>query len=115
MRSLVRNGKVLHIGLKRAAPGLSGVRTPYTGHIVQRGYSCFARDPEAELIPTCRELGSAFVPYSPLWPGVLSGRFQSTDDLAENDFRRLSPRFQGDNLKANMRIVAKLEEIAAEE
>ena len=81
---------------------------------VQTEYSVFARQPEADVLPTCRELGIGFVAYSPLGRGFLSGRFSSPDELAENDFRRTQPRFQGANLEANRRIVAKLEEIAAE-
>jgi aryl-alcohol dehydrogenase-like predicted oxidoreductase len=81
---------------------------------LQTEYSVFARDPEAELIPLCRELGIGFVAYSPLGRGFLSGRFTNPEELAENDFRRTQPRFQGENLDANARIVAKLEEIAEE-
>jgi aryl-alcohol dehydrogenase-like predicted oxidoreductase len=81
---------------------------------LQTEYSVFARQPEADILPTCRELGIGFVAYSPLGRGFLSGRFSSPDELAEDDFRRTQPRFQGENLEANRRIVAKLQEIAAE-
>jgi aryl-alcohol dehydrogenase-like predicted oxidoreductase len=81
---------------------------------LQTEYSVFARQPEAEILPTCRELGIGFVAYSPLGRGFLSGRFNSPDELAKDDFRRTQPRFQGKNLEANARIVAKLSEIAEE-
>jgi aryl-alcohol dehydrogenase-like predicted oxidoreductase len=115
MAELVEQGKVLHLGLSEAAP--ETIRRAHAVHpitAVQTEYSVFARQPEAEIIPTCRELGVGFVPYSPLGRGFLSGRFSSPDELAEDDFRRTQPRFQGDNLEANMRIVAKLREIADE-
>ena len=73
-----------------------------------------ARQPEAEVIPTCRELGIGFVAYSPLGRGIPLRPLQVPEELAEDDFRRRQPRFQGDNLEANMRIVAKVEEIAKE-
>ncbi|HEY6671090.1 MAG TPA: aldo/keto reductase [Solirubrobacterales bacterium] len=115
MAELVEQGKVLHLGLSEAAP--ETIRRAHAVHPItalQTEYSVFARQPEAEIIPTCRELGIGFVPYSPLGRGFLSGRFSSPDELAEDDFRRTQPRFQGDNLEANMRIVAKLREIADE-
>jgi aryl-alcohol dehydrogenase-like predicted oxidoreductase len=74
----------------------------------------WTRDPEREVLPTCRELGIGFVPYSPLGRGFLSGRFTSPEELDENDFRRSGPRFTGDNLKANLRLAAKVQEIATE-
>jgi aryl-alcohol dehydrogenase-like predicted oxidoreductase len=115
MAELVQEGKILHIGLSEAAP--ETIRRAHAVHpitAVQTEYSVFARQPEAEVLPACRELGIGFVAYSPLGRGFLSGRFSSLDELAENDFRRTQPRFQGENLEANRRIVAKLEEIAAE-
>src|SRR5215218_1329462 len=115
MAELVEEGKVLHIGLSEAAP--ETVRRAHAVHPItalQTEYSVFAREPEAEILPTCRELGIGFVSYSPLGRGFLSGRFASPDELAEDDFRRTQPRFQGENLEANRRIVAKLEEIARE-
>lgn len=115
MAELVEQGKVLHLGLSEAAP--ETIRRAHAVHPItalQTEYSVFARQPEAEIIPTCRELGIGFVPYSPLGRGFLSGRFSSPEELAEDDFRRTQPRFQGDNLEANMRIVAKLREIADE-
>jgi aryl-alcohol dehydrogenase-like predicted oxidoreductase len=111
----VEAGKVKYVGLSEAAP--ETIRRAHAVHPItalQTEYSVFARQPEAEILPTCRELGIGFVAYSPLGRGFLSGRFNSPDELAENDFRRTQPRFQGDNLEANMRIVAKLREIADE-
>jgi aryl-alcohol dehydrogenase-like predicted oxidoreductase len=81
---------------------------------VQSEYSLWSRDVEAEVLPTCRELGIGFVPYSPLGRGFLSGRFSSPDELEEGDFRRSGPRFVGENLKANLALAAKVAEIAAE-
>jgi aryl-alcohol dehydrogenase-like predicted oxidoreductase len=115
MAELVEQGKVLHLGLSEAAP--ETIRRAHAVHPItalQTEYSVFARQPEADILPTCRELGIGFVAYSPLGRGFLSGRFSSPDELAEDDFRRTQPRFQGENLEANRRIVAKLQEIAAE-
>jgi aryl-alcohol dehydrogenase-like predicted oxidoreductase len=81
---------------------------------VQTEYSLWTRDPEAEVLPTCRELGIGFVPYSPLGRGFLAGRFSSPDELDEGDFRRRGPRFTGSNLEANSRLADKVKEIAAE-
>jgi aryl-alcohol dehydrogenase-like predicted oxidoreductase len=115
MAELVEAGKVKHLGLSEAAP--ETIRRAHAVHPItalQTEYSVFARQPEAEILPTCRELGIGFVAYSPLGRGFLSGRFNSPEELAEDDFRRTQPRFQGENLEANMRIVAKLREIAEE-
>ena len=115
MAELVEEGKIRHLGLSEAAP--ETIRRAHAVHPItalQTEYSVFARQPEAEILPTCRELGIGFVAYSPLGRGFLSGRFKSPEELAEDDFRRRQPRFQGDNLEANMRIVAKVEEIAKE-
>ena len=112
MAELVEAGKVRHLGLSEAAP--ETIRRANAVHPItalQTEYSVFAREPEAEILPTCRELGIGFVAYSPLGRGFLSGRFTSPDELADDDFRRTQPRFQGENLEANRRIVAKLEEI----
>ena len=81
---------------------------------LQSEYSLWTRDPEAEVIPTCRELGVGFVPYSPLGRGFLSGRFKSPEELDSSDFRRHGPRFTGPNLEANQQLAAKVEEIAAD-
>jgi aryl-alcohol dehydrogenase-like predicted oxidoreductase len=79
---------------------------------VQTEYSLWTRDVEAEILPTCRELGIGFVPYSPLGRGFLSGRFTKPEDLDEGDFRRKGPRFTGENLDANLKLAAKVKEIA---
>ena len=113
MAELVDQGKVRHLGLSEAAP--ETIRRAHAVHpitAVQTEYSLWTRDPEAEVLPTCRELGIGFVPYAPLGRGFLSGRFKSPDELDENDFRRSGPRFTGDNLKANLRLAAKVAEIA---
>ena len=81
---------------------------------LQTEYSLWMRDVEDEILPTCRELGIGFVAYSPLGRGFLSGRFKSPDELDENDFRRLGPRWQGENLERNQELVAKVEQLAAE-
>jgi aryl-alcohol dehydrogenase-like predicted oxidoreductase len=115
MAELVEAGKVKHLGLSEAAPAT--IRRAHAVHPItalQTEYSVFAREPEAEILPTCRELGIGFVAYSPLGRGFLCGRFSSTDELAEDDFRRTQPRFQGRNLEENTRIVGKLREIAEE-
>jgi aryl-alcohol dehydrogenase-like predicted oxidoreductase len=115
MAELVAAGKVRHVGLSEAAP--ETIRRAHAVHpitAVQTEYSLWTRDPEAEVLPTCRELGIGFVPYSPLGRGFLSGRFTSPDELDEGDFRRTSPRFTGDNLEANRRIAAKVAELADE-
>jgi len=115
MAQLVEQGKVRHIGLSEAAPDT--IRRAHAVHpitAVQTEYSLWTRDPEAEVLPTCRELGIGFVPYSPLGRGFLSGRFTSPDELDENDFRRHGPRFTGENLEANLQLASKVAEIAAE-
>ena len=113
MAELVQEGKVLHIGLSEAAP--ETIRRGHAVHpitAVQTEYSLWTRDPEAEVLPTCRRLGIGFVPYSPLGRGFLSGRFKSPSELDEGDFRRSGPRFTGENLEANLRLAAKVEELA---
>jgi aryl-alcohol dehydrogenase-like predicted oxidoreductase len=115
MAELVEAGKVRHIGLSEAAP--ETIRRANAVHpitAVQTEYSLWSRDPEAEILPTCRELGIGFVPYSPLGRGFLAGRFTSPDELDEDDFRRRGPRFTGENLEANLRLAAKVKEIADE-
>ncbi len=115
MAELVREGKIRHIGLSEAAP--ETIRRGNAVHpitAVQTEYSLWTRDPETEVLPTCRELGIGFVPYAPLGRGFLAGRFTSPDELDENDFRRSGPRFTGENLKANLALAAKVKEIAAE-
>ena len=115
MAELVTDGKIRHIGLSEAAADT--IRRANAVHpitAVQSEYSLWSRDPEDEVLPTCRELGIGFVPYSPLGRGFLAGRFTSPDDLDDGDFRRTGPRFTGDNLRANLRLADKVKEIAAE-
>src|SRR4051812_31235427 len=115
MGELVSEGKVRHLGLSEAAPDT--IRKAHATHPItalQTEYSLWTRDPEAEILPTIRELGIGFVPYSPLGRGFLSGRFTSPEDLDENDFRRHGPRFSGENLDANLKLAAKVGEIADE-
>src|SRR5256885_8174208 len=115
LAELVVQGKVLHIGLSEAAPEtLRRAQAVHPITALQSEYSLWTRDPEAEVIPTCRELGVGFVPYSPLGRGFLSGRFTSPDDLDPGDFRRRGPRFTGENLQANLKLAAKVAEIAQE-
>ncbi|MFF4209356.1 aldo/keto reductase [Streptomyces sp. NPDC001796] len=115
MAELVAEGKVRHIGLSEA--GAETLRRANAVHpitAVQTEYSLWSRDPEAAVLPTCRELGIGFVPYSPLGRGFLAGRFTSPEELDEGDFRRNGPRFTGENLKANLRLTEKVKEIATE-
>jgi len=116
MAELVAAGKVRHLGLSEAAP--ETVRRAHATHPIaalQTEYSLWSRDPEDELLPTVRDLGIAFVAYSPLGRGFLTGRFRRLEDLPEDDFRRGSPRFQGENFQRNLRLVERVEEIAAEQ
>jgi aryl-alcohol dehydrogenase-like predicted oxidoreductase len=115
MAELVAAGKIRYLGLSEAAP--ETIRRAHAVHpitAVQTEYSLWTRDPEVEVLPTCRELGIGFVPYSPLGRGFLSGRFKHPDELDEGDFRRNGPRFQDDNLGSNLELAAKVEEIATE-
>jgi aryl-alcohol dehydrogenase-like predicted oxidoreductase len=113
MKELVEAGKVRHLGLSEAAPAT--IRRAHAVHPIsalQTEYSLWTRDPEDEILPTLRELGIGFVPYSPLGRGFLSGRFRRPEDLPEGDFRRNNPRFQGENFDRNLELVARLETIA---
>jgi aryl-alcohol dehydrogenase-like predicted oxidoreductase len=113
MAELVRAGKVRHLGLSEAAAAT--IRRAQATHpiaAVQTEYSLFSRDVEADVLPTTRELGIGFVAYSPLGRGLLTGRYLRNDDLPQDDWRRSVPRFQGDNLDRNGRIVLQLQEIA---
>jgi len=115
MGELVKQGKVRHIGLSEAGPDT--IRRAHAVHPItalQTEYSMWSRDPETEILPTCRELGIGFVAYSPLGRGFLSGRFTSPDQLEDGDFRRQGPRFTGENLDANLKLAAKIAEIAEE-
>lgn len=114
MAELVRAGKVRYLGLSEAAPAT--IRRAHAVHPIsalQTEYSLWSRDPEDEILPTIRELGIGFVPYSPLGRGFLTGQIKSTDDLAPDDWRRTSPRFIGENFQRNLDTVRKIEEIAA--
>ena len=114
MAELVGTGKVRYLGLSEAAP--ETIRRAHAVHPIsalQTEYSLFERAPEAELLPTVRELGIGFVPYSPLGRGFLTGAFASLDDLDPNDFRHGQPRFQGENLDQNLAIVERVRAVAA--
>jgi aryl-alcohol dehydrogenase-like predicted oxidoreductase len=113
MAELVKSGKVRHLGLSEAAAAT--IRRAYAVHPIaalQTEYSLWSREPETELLATCRELGIAFVAYSPLGRGFLTGRFRTVDDLAADDWRRNNPRFQGENFTRNLDLVARVEELA---
>jgi aryl-alcohol dehydrogenase-like predicted oxidoreductase len=113
MAELVQQGKIRHIGLSEA--GHDTIRRAHAVHPItalQTEYSLWSRDPEQQILPTCRELGIGFVPYSPLGRGFLSGRFKSPEELDENDFRRYGPRFTGSNLQANQKLAEKVDELA---
>jgi len=113
MADLVKQGKVRFIGLSEASPAT--IRRAHAVHPIaalQSEYSLWSRDPEDELLPTCRELGIGFVPYSPLGRGFLTGQIKRFEDLAADDFRRFNPRFQGDNFQKNLDLVRRVEEMA---
>jgi len=115
MKELVEQGKVRHLGLSEAAP--ETIRRAHAVHPItalQTEYSLWTRDPEDAVLPTVRELGIGFVAYSPLGRGFLSGAIASPDDLAEGDFRRNNPRFQGANFDKNLELVERVREIASE-
>jgi aryl-alcohol dehydrogenase-like predicted oxidoreductase len=114
MAELVTAGKVKYLGLSEAAPAT--IRRAHAVHPIsalQTEYSLFSRDPEAEILPTVRELGIGFVPYSPLGRGFLTGQFKSPDDLPADDYRRNAPRFQGEAFASNLDLVAEIEAMAA--
>jgi aryl-alcohol dehydrogenase-like predicted oxidoreductase len=115
MADLVREGKVRQLGLSEAAPAT--LRRAVAVHPIaalQTEYSLWTRDPEDEVLATCRELGVGFVAYSPLGRGFLTGRFRNLEDLPADDYRRTSPRFQGENFALNLDLVKKVEELARE-
>jgi aryl-alcohol dehydrogenase-like predicted oxidoreductase len=115
MKELVEGGKVRHLGLSEAAP--QTIRRAHAVHPItalQTEYSLWERAPEDKILPTTRELGIGFVPYSPLGRGFLSGQITSIDDLAADDFRRRGPRFQGENFQKNLDLVERVKEIANE-
>ena len=115
MAELVAQGKVRYLGLSEASPAT--VRRAHKVHPIsalQSEYSLWSRDPEDEVLPTVRELGIGFVPYSPLGRGFLAGRFHKVEDLAADDFRRQSPRFQGENFAKNLAVLEQINLIAGE-
>lgn len=115
MARLVEAGKVRYLGLSEAAP--QTIRRANAVHAItalQTEYSLWSRDPEDEILPTCRELGIGFVAYSPLGRGFLTGQIKTIDDLPEGDWRRTNPRFQCDNFQKNLDLVRRVEEIARE-
>ena len=115
MAQLVKDGKVRYLGLSEASPRT--LRRAVKVHPIaalQTEYSLWTRDPEDEVLPTCRELGIGFVAYSPLGRGFLTGRFARFEDLPADDYRRFSPRFQGENFQKNLNLVHRVEQIAKE-
>jgi aryl-alcohol dehydrogenase-like predicted oxidoreductase len=115
MADLVRQGKVRYLGLSEAGP--QTIRRAHAVHPItalQTEYSLWSRDSEDEILPVVRELGIGFVPYSPLGRGFLTGQIKSVDDLAADDFRRNSPRFQGENFQKNLDLVREIEAMARE-
>ena len=114
MADLVKAGKVRFIGLSEAGPNT--IRRAYQVHPItalQTEYSLWTRDPEDEILSTIRELGIGLVAYSPLGRGFLTGRFKTVDDFEPNDYRKFSPRFQGDNFAKNLQLVEKVKELAS--
>ena len=113
MADLVKAGKVRHLGLSEA--GVETIKRAHKVHPIaplQTQYSLWSREPEEALFPTLRALGIGFVAYSPLGRGFLTGRFKTASDLEDNDFRRMSPRFQGDNMAHNLRLVGSVDALA---
>jgi aryl-alcohol dehydrogenase-like predicted oxidoreductase len=113
MADLIREGKVRFLGVSEAAPAT--IRRAHREHPItalQTEYSLWSRDPEDDVLPLCRELEIGFVAYSPLGRGFLTGRFRTFEDLPEDDYRRNSPRFQGENFERNLDLVRRVEEIA---
>jgi aryl-alcohol dehydrogenase-like predicted oxidoreductase len=115
MAELVHEGKVRYLGMSEAGPEtLRRASTVHQITALQTEYSLWSRDPEDEILPTCRELGIGFVAYSPLGRGFLTGAIRSIDDLAQDDYRRTSPRFQGENFDRNLALVGTIQELAAD-
>jgi aryl-alcohol dehydrogenase-like predicted oxidoreductase len=115
MAELVREGKVRFLGLSEASA--ANIRRAHAVHPItalQSEYSLWTRDPEDEVLPVCRELGIGFVPYSPLGRGFLTGKIQKPEDIPQDDYRRTTPRFQGENFQRNLDIVKRTEEISRE-
>ena len=115
MSELVKKGKVRFIGLSEAsAKTLRRAYKVYPITALQTEYSLWTRDPEEDILATCRELGIGFVAYSPLGRGFLTGEIKRIEDLAQDDFRRHSPRFQGENFQRNLDLVKRVEDIASQ-
>jgi aryl-alcohol dehydrogenase-like predicted oxidoreductase len=115
MAELVQQGKVRYLGLSEASANT--IRKAHAVHPItalQTEYSLWSRDVEDEILPACRELGIGFVPYSPLGRGFLTGQIKKFEDLAPDDYRRQTPRFQGENFQKNIDLVHKIEELAKE-
>lgn len=115
MAELVGKGKVRFLGLSEASP--ENIRRAHAVHPItalQSEYSLWTRDPEDEILSVCRELGIGFVPYSPLGRGFLTGKIQKPEDLEDDDYRKTTPRFQGENFQRNLDLVKRVEEIARE-
>ncbi|GIP24196.1 aldo/keto reductase [Paenibacillus sp. J22TS3] len=115
MADLVKEGKIRYLGLSEASA--QTIRKAHAVHPItalQTEYSLWSRDVEDEILPVCRELGIGFVPYSPLGRGFLTGQIKRFEDLPEDDYRRNSPRFQGENFKKNLELVERIREIATE-
>lgn len=114
MARLIEQGKVRYLGLSEAgAKTVRRAHSTYPITALQSEYSLWTRDPEGEILTACRELGIGFVPYSPLGRGILTGQVKSAD-FGPKDFRRISPRFQGENFDKNLSLVKRVEEIATE-
>jgi aryl-alcohol dehydrogenase-like predicted oxidoreductase len=114
MAELVKEGKVRYLGLSEAsAATLKRAMKVHPISALQSEYSLWSRDMEDETLPACRELGIGFVPYSPLGRGFLTGQFKKLEDIPEDDYRRHSPRFQGENFQKNLDLVKEIEEMAA--
>jgi aryl-alcohol dehydrogenase-like predicted oxidoreductase len=115
MARLVEEGKVCFLGLSEAAPDtIERANKVHPITALQTEYSLWSRDPEPEIIPVCRRLGIAFVAYSPLGRGFLTGAIKSPNDFEKTDHRRTSPRFQGENFARNIKLVEKVKQLAAE-
>ncbi|MBW3640600.1 MAG: aldo/keto reductase [Actinobacteria bacterium] len=115
MKELVEAGKVRHLGISEAVPAT--IRRAHQVHPItalQTEWSLWSRDPEDELLPTVRELGIGFVPYSPLGRGFLTGQFRTPEDIPEGDFRRNNPRFQGENFSRNLKLVERVQQLASD-
>lgn len=115
MARLIEQGKVRYLGLSEAgAKTVQRAHATYPITALQSEYSIWTRDPEGEILDTCRELGVGLVPYSPLGRGILTGKVKNTSEFGPKDFRRISPRFQGENFDKNLKLVERIERIAAE-